>query len=148
MATTTWELTLKPTFLAELLALPSKMARQVQQKVDWLRDDPRPDGHHKKKLKGQDRPLYRLRIGDYRLFYTFGEGWIRLLALRPRRDAYDDEDIAYEEPEVAPPPPELDVRPPASSPCQAPPGYWGEDAGPEPVRPLPQPLTPELLKQL
>src|SRR4051812_42971060 len=100
MAATTWELTLKPTFLAELLALPSRMARQVQQKVAWLRDDPRPDGHHKKKLKGQDRPLYRLRIGDYRLFYTFGEGWIRLLALRPRRDAYDDEDIAYEEPGV------------------------------------------------
>src|SRR3982750_508871 len=125
MASVTWELTLKPTFLAELLALPSKMARQAQQKVAWLRDDPRPDGHHKKKLKGHDRPLYRLRIGDYRLFYTFGEGWIRLLALRPHHEGYDDEDIAYEEPQVTPPAP----APVASSPCQAPPGYWGEDSG-------------------
>jgi superfamily I DNA/RNA helicase/mRNA-degrading endonuclease RelE of RelBE toxin-antitoxin system len=145
---TTWELTLKPTFLSELLALPSRMARQVQQKVDWLRDDPRPDGHHKKKLRGHDRPVFRLRIGDYRLFYTFGEGWIRLLALRLHHDGYDDEDIAYEEPEVAPPPAGSDASRPASSPCPAPPGHWGEDTEPEPVRTLPQPLTPDLLKQL
>src|SRR3954466_4917218 len=117
MATTSFELTLKPSFLSDMLALPTRMARQGQQKVEWLRDDPRPDGHHKKKLRGHDRPVFRLRIGDYRLFYTFGEGWIRLLALRLHHEGYDDEDIAYEEPGVPPPP----VKPVTSSPCQAPP---------------------------
>ncbi|MBV8315917.1 MAG: UvrD-helicase domain-containing protein [Planctomycetaceae bacterium] len=148
MTATTWELTIKPSFLSELLTLPGRMARQVQQKIDRLRDDPRPDGHHKKKIKGHDRPVFRLRIGDYRLFYTFGEGWIRLLALRLHHEGYDDEDIAYEEPEVAPPPAEPDASPPASPLCQAPPGHWGEDTEPEPVRTLPRPLTPDLLKQL
>jgi len=148
VTTTTWELTIKPSFLSELLALPGRMARQVQQKIDWLREDPRPDGHHKKKLRGHERPVFRLRIGDYRLFYTFGDGWIRLLALRIHHQGYDDEDIAYEESGVAPPPDEPEPNPPASSPCQAPPGHWGEDAEPEPVRPLPQPLTPDLLTRL
>jgi superfamily I DNA/RNA helicase/mRNA-degrading endonuclease RelE of RelBE toxin-antitoxin system len=148
MATTTFELTLKPSFLSDMLALPPKMARQVQQKVEWLREDPRPDGHHKKKLRGHVRPVFRLRIGDYRLFYTFGDGWIRLLALRYQHEGYDDEDIAYEEPEGVPPPAETESNPPASSPCQAPPGHWGEDDEPEPVHPLPQPLTPDLLTRL
>src|SRR5262245_44922557 len=92
--TTTFELNLKPSFMADLLALPNKKtARLVQQKVEELQHDPTPDGHHKKKLKGHDSPVYRLRCGDYRLFYTFGKGWIRLLGIRLRRDAYEDESI-------------------------------------------------------
>src|SRR5262249_36541522 len=127
MHTATYELTIKPSFWNDILTLPSrKVARQVQQKIDELQQNPLPDGHHKKKLKGHRDPVYRLRIGDYRLFYTFGEGWIRLLAIRLRRDAYEDDSVGYEEPAVVPPaeqPPSPPPPPvPAAAPSPTPPG--------------------------
>ena len=43
-----FELNLKPSFMADLLALPNKKtARMVQQKVEELRHNPLPDGHLK-----------------------------------------------------------------------------------------------------
>ena len=78
--------------------------------------------------------------GDYRLFYTFGKGWIRLLGIRLHHEGYDDESLGYEEPAhtseptipAAPgPEPKKPVQPetPAS-------------------RPLPHPITPDFLQQL
>lgn len=144
MPTTTYELNLKPSFMADLLALPNKKtARMVQQKVEELQHDPTADGKLKKKLKGHDSPVYRLRCGDYRLFYTFGKGWIRLLGVRLRKDAYEDETIDYEEPAEGGVP---------TSPA-TPPRGGDKKAEVAPVaetgaRPLPQPLTSEFLARL
>jgi superfamily I DNA/RNA helicase/mRNA-degrading endonuclease RelE of RelBE toxin-antitoxin system len=134
-----FELNMKPSFMADLLTLPSKKtARMVQQKVEELQKDPTPDGHHKKKLKGHADPVYRLRCGDYRIFYTFGQGWIRLLGIRLHHDGYEDDSLGYEEPARTPQPAEASafqrkrtVKP--ESPAS---------------RPLPQPITVELLQQL
>jgi superfamily I DNA/RNA helicase/mRNA-degrading endonuclease RelE of RelBE toxin-antitoxin system len=132
---------MKPSFMADLLALPNKKtARMVQQKVEDLQKDPTPDGHHKKKLKGHHEPVYRLRGGDYRIFYTFGQGWIRLLGIRPHHEGYDDESLGYEEPAHTP---EL-VKTPAPAVQRKKPF----DAAVATPRPLPQPITAELLQQL
>jgi mRNA-degrading endonuclease RelE of RelBE toxin-antitoxin system len=83
---------------------PNSQAAQLWEKINYLVDDPIPDGKLKKKLRGQ-HDLYRLRVGDYRIFYTFGDSWVRLLGIR-RRDnrTYDDNvrGIALDKP-VAPP---------------------------------------------
>jgi mRNA interferase RelE/StbE len=47
-------------------------------------------GSNIKKLKGEYRELYRLRIGDYRLFYKIDEqeSIIFILNIENRQDAY------------------------------------------------------------
>jgi superfamily I DNA/RNA helicase/mRNA-degrading endonuclease RelE of RelBE toxin-antitoxin system len=154
--TSPWELNVKPAFLADLLALPNRrLARQVQQGVEGLRLDPRPDGHHRKKLKGHKDPVFRLRLGDYRLFYTFGDRWVRLLALRLHHRGYDDAAIGYERPAATPPPDDGAPASSASTPEEE--ADAGAQADPTPadpapatttVRPLPAPLTEELLADL
>lgn len=83
--TTRRELNLKPAFLRELNAFPPAQTAMLWEKISFLTDDPLPDGKLKKKLVGKDE-IYRLRVGDHRLFYTFGDAWIRLLAIRKRDD--------------------------------------------------------------
>jgi superfamily I DNA/RNA helicase/mRNA-degrading endonuclease RelE of RelBE toxin-antitoxin system len=127
--------------MADLLALPTKKtARMVQQKVEELQKDPSPDGHHKKKLKGHNEPVYRLRCGDYRIFYTFGQGWIRLLGIRLHHEGYDDDSLGYEEPALTPQPAEAST---ASRQRKK-----SIEPEPPPARPLPQPITAEFLQQL
>jgi mRNA-degrading endonuclease RelE of RelBE toxin-antitoxin system len=150
-----WKIAVKPCFLSELLCVPTSAARQVQRKVDELRADPRPDGNHKKKLVNSKEPLYRIRAGKYRLFYTFGNEWVWLLALR-KHDGYDDV--------IKPDPtPDASAREPASPheeelttfevelpPAPTPDGHAPVIPPPAPAvpQPLPAPLTLELLVQL
>lgn len=62
------------TFLNELLGLPAKIQKTVLQKVKVLERDPISAQGDAKKLKNRTPPLYRVRIGDYRLIYTFDTG--------------------------------------------------------------------------
>jgi superfamily I DNA/RNA helicase/mRNA-degrading endonuclease RelE of RelBE toxin-antitoxin system len=78
------EINMTPSFAAEIHQFPKELAAQLWEKIDFLLHDPIPDGMVKKKLKNK-KSLYRMRIGQYRLFYTFGETWVRLLTVR-RRD--------------------------------------------------------------
>ena len=43
------------------------------------------DGKQKKKLEAK-KDLYRLRVGDFRVFYTFGPTWVRLLGVRRKNE--------------------------------------------------------------
>jgi superfamily I DNA/RNA helicase/mRNA-degrading endonuclease RelE of RelBE toxin-antitoxin system len=87
-----WNLTIKPSFLTELVALQPKEALQVQKKLALLAEDPTPDAKTKKQLKYMEGKLHRLRSGDFRVFYTFEHPYISVLALRKRdEDTYDDE---------------------------------------------------------
>ena len=109
--TTRRELNLKPAFLRELNAFPPAQAAMLWEKIGFLVDDPLPDGKLKKKLVGKD-DLYRLRVGDHRLFYTFGDAWIRLLALRKRDDrTYRDgvDGVHADAPETSAPAPDDDA---------------------------------------
>lgn len=81
--TATRELNIKPSCAHEIHAFPSGQAALLWEKISRLASDPLPDGKLKKKLKGKG-DLYRLRVGDHRLFYSFGDTWIRLIAIRRR----------------------------------------------------------------
>lgn len=78
------EINMTPSFASEIRDFPKELAALLWEKIDFLLNDPLPDGRIKKKLKVK-KNLYRMRIGQYRLFYTFGETWVRLLTVR-RRD--------------------------------------------------------------
>ncbi len=89
-------MTIKPTFLYELVALQPKEAAQVQKKLALLAEDPTPDAKTKKQLKYLDGKLHRLRAGDFRIFYTFESPYISVLALRRRAEDTYDEDLDSE----------------------------------------------------
>src|SRR2546421_1728761 len=91
--TTEWRVTQKPDFFKALLALPPKETHQVLEKINLLVQDPTPDAKVKKHLKHIDPRLHRIRAGDYRIFYTFEEPYISLLAVRRRREDTYDEDL-------------------------------------------------------
>lgn len=139
---TSWILSMKPTFLTELLALPPKEAHQVQEKLALLVADPRPDAKVKKQLKHLDGKLHRARSGDHRIFYTFDDRYVSVLALRRRKEDTYDEDIDSEFLGGLVPTPDPTRKTHAGSQWIAP-----KPASPAP-RPLPTPLTEALLKRL
>ena len=96
-----FEIVHKPTFTNQLLAIPKERVVQVLEKVERLREDPRPHGDLKKKLHGYEGNVYRLRSGDYRVLYTYGDGWVTLLGVDDRKDIYRGDRLLAEEPEVA-----------------------------------------------
>ena len=79
------QITIKPTCMRELLAFPAERAASLWEKINWLVTDPFPDGKLKKKLQGGDG-IYRLRVGDHRVFYRFGDDWVSLLGVRRRQE--------------------------------------------------------------
>jgi len=79
-----------------LLALPPKETHQVLEKINLLVQDPTPDAKVKKQLKHMNGRLHRLRSGDFRIFYTFEQPYISILALRRRDDYTYDEDMDAE----------------------------------------------------
>ena len=66
-----WQPLIKPAFLNDILKLPAKDMHQIMEKVTMLTQDPRPDSKVKKQLVHLSGKLYRIRSGDYRIFYTF-----------------------------------------------------------------------------
>src|SRR5436190_16974310 len=96
-----WLWTPKPSFTAEWRALPRKDEHLVFEKIKLLEQDPTPDGKKKIHLKYmeskyKDKDLYRLRCGNYRIFYTYKDPYISLLALRRRSEDTYDEDFDSE----------------------------------------------------
>jgi superfamily I DNA/RNA helicase/mRNA-degrading endonuclease RelE of RelBE toxin-antitoxin system len=84
----TFEIIHKPTFSNQLLAIPQKQIPQILEKIQLLRDNPQPHGNVKKKLHGYQGNVYRLRSGDYRIIYTYGDRWVALLGVDQRKDVY------------------------------------------------------------
>lgn len=95
-----FEIIHKPTFTNQLLAIPKERVLQILEKIEVLRDDPKPHGSQKKKLHGYKGDIYRLRSGDYRIIYTYGDGWVALLGVDARKDVYRGNKLVAEETEI------------------------------------------------
>ena len=91
-----FELIYKPTFTNQLLAIPHDRMRQVIEKIELLRENPEPHGKLKKKLHGYKGNIYRLRSGDHRIIYTYGDGWVTLLGVDARKDVYKGQKLVAE----------------------------------------------------
>jgi superfamily I DNA/RNA helicase/mRNA-degrading endonuclease RelE of RelBE toxin-antitoxin system len=91
-----WLLTPTSAFFTMWRALPNKASHQVLEKIKLLEQDPTPDGKGKKQLKYVNRDVYRLRCGDYRIFYTYRDPYVSLLKLDRRDDDTYDNDLEAE----------------------------------------------------
>jgi superfamily I DNA/RNA helicase/mRNA-degrading endonuclease RelE of RelBE toxin-antitoxin system len=80
-------ITMKPAFIAGILTLPPKEVQQVIAKIELLCQDPLPDGSVKKHLTHLKGKPYRIRCGDYRVFYKFDASSVSILTLRRRDEA-------------------------------------------------------------
>ena len=137
--TTAWTVSVTDTFLNELLSLPQKVSKKVTKTVKLLEKDPISADGDAKKIKGYQNNVYRVRLGDYRLFYSFGQGWVKLLSIRKR----DERTYQTEIPEFTTPTPPPDHLP--SEDVVIP----SQETEPEAdtTSTLPYQLTPQLLSQ-
>lgn len=73
----------------EIKKLPKRAQKQVRDKIEELKVDPRPPGCTK--LSGRD--AYRVRTGDYRIIYEINDKKVLVTVFRAgnRRDVYDAE---------------------------------------------------------
>jgi superfamily I DNA/RNA helicase/mRNA-degrading endonuclease RelE of RelBE toxin-antitoxin system len=138
-----FEIIHKPTFTNQLLAIPKERVLQVLEKIEVLRDDPKPHGSLKKKLHGYKGDVYRLRSGDYRIIYTYGDGWVALLGVDARKDIYKGSKLVAETTplDVSSLPDLSDVLTPNATPTPQPQNPSTENL-------LPVQLTEELLTRL
>lgn len=71
----------------DIRSLPHEVARRVVRAIEKLAENPRPNGV--RKLEGSD-PLYRIRVGDYRVIYDVRDDEIVVVVVRVRhrKDVY------------------------------------------------------------
>jgi mRNA interferase RelE/StbE len=82
-----YRLEYKSSVKKELRKLPKTDRIPVIEKIQGLKDEPRPDGSAK--LKGS-RDLFRVRYGDYRIIYQFKKNVVIIIIIRigHRREVY------------------------------------------------------------
>ena len=95
---TFYELIHKPTFTNQLLTIPKEEIAKVLEKIQLLRDNPKTQGNLKKRLHGYQGKVYRLRCGDYRIIYSYGNGWVSLLGVDQRKDVYKGTKLVADSP--------------------------------------------------
>jgi superfamily I DNA/RNA helicase/mRNA-degrading endonuclease RelE of RelBE toxin-antitoxin system len=141
-----YELSFTPTFYNESLNLPRQVSRLVTQKLRVLAEDPLSANGDAKKLKGYSN-VYRARVGDYRVLYSVGQGWVKLLSVRKRDErTYNDQLPEVELPATIPDSAALEPQP-VAMPTEY---HFLSPAAPEPApvaRLLPLRLHDELLAQ-
>ncbi len=138
-----FEVVTKPTFANQLLAIPNAQAHLIWQKIQILYEDPTPHGDLKKKLVGYKGNVYRLRVGDYRVLYTYRDNVVTLLGVDARKDVYRGDQLVADHAAVARSaiPDVAEWLAPEETPVYAP-------RRATPRTPLPETITVELLERL
>lgn len=165
-----YQLRFTHTFLRQMLSLPANAQQQIERRTRALQDNPHSDGAHKQRVECYP-DVYRLKVNRYRVFYRIRDCGVDLLAVDHRRDAYRQEQlpdsrnyvVLIEDPEAEALAERLaagngagrtdahaDIIPIDSVPgveMATADGVADEHASTQ-TRPLPRPITEELLKRL
>jgi mRNA-degrading endonuclease RelE of RelBE toxin-antitoxin system len=83
------EIILAPSAIRELGALRADVRGRVRDAIELhLRHEPTKVSKSRiKRLRGLDRPQYRLRVDEVRVFYDLSEGSVQVLAIVPKSQA-------------------------------------------------------------
>lgn len=81
-----FELKVRPSVAKDLKAIPKQSVLRILERIEGLRDDPRPIGCEK--LSGLER--YRIRQGNYRILYSIFdmEVVVEIVKVGHRKDVY------------------------------------------------------------
>ncbi|MBI2577487.1 MAG: type II toxin-antitoxin system RelE/ParE family toxin [Candidatus Wildermuthbacteria bacterium] len=77
-----------PQFEKDLAKTPREVRSRADNTISILREDPLAHTLNLKKLKGFTPSVYRVRIGSYRLAYSFTKTTLTLHRFRHRKDIY------------------------------------------------------------
>ncbi len=143
-----WQPLIKPAFLNDILKLPAKDMHQIMEKVTMLTHDPRPDSKVKKQLVHFSGKVYRIRSGDYRIFYTFNQQYVSIHKIDRRDEAVYKGPDTFDEIPDADELDELATEVTEIPPTQAQQSHWTQSFTQPPSRPLPEPITVDLLQKL
>ena len=80
-------LTLSPSAGRDLDRLDGHVVRRILDALSALTENPFPRGKLIKKIKGKTSTFYRLRVGDYRVFYSIEGPEVVILGVIGRKDA-------------------------------------------------------------
>jgi mRNA interferase RelE/StbE len=80
---------LAPEAVEDLNALKANLRATVRDAIEThLRHEPRKTSRSRiKRLRGFDRPQFRLRVGDVRVFYDVSDGTVEVLAIVNKSEA-------------------------------------------------------------
>ena len=83
------EIILAPSAIRELGALRADVRERVRDAIELhLRHEPTKVSKSRiKRLRGLDRPQFRLRVDEVRVFYDVSEGSVQVLAIVPKSQA-------------------------------------------------------------
>ncbi|HEX4204139.1 MAG TPA: UvrD-helicase domain-containing protein [Ktedonobacteraceae bacterium] len=142
-----WRISMKTEFLSGFKKLPPKDIAHIMEKVEMLGHDPTPDGKVKKHLVHCPGRPFRIRSGDYRIFYTYNENFISIYKI-DRRDEATYRDCP--EAEFGPDGADMPDNPDEAAPAELPPVDTTSILNTPTTqnRPLPEPITVELLNRL
>lgn len=81
-----YSLEFKRSVARDVEGIPKRDLKRIMDRIEALRDDPRPPGCVK--LSGQE--YYRVRQGNYRIVYEIVDDWlvVVVIAVGHRRDVY------------------------------------------------------------
>jgi mRNA interferase RelE/StbE len=72
--------------VADLDRLPEEVRLRIMGQLTALAAHPFPAGQSRKRLKGFGFPLYRFRVGDYRILYRIDPSLITVMRVIDRKD--------------------------------------------------------------
>ena len=79
-------LKLSPSATRDLDRLEDKVVRVILDELPALRDNPFPRGKRIKKIKGKKSTFYRLRVDQYRVFYSLEGTEVIILRIIGKKD--------------------------------------------------------------
>ena len=84
-----FEIVLAPQAVADLRGLKASIRSTVRSAIEThLRDEPTKTSRSRiKRLRGLERPEYRLRVGEVRVFYDVREQTVEILAIIQKSEA-------------------------------------------------------------
>ena len=86
-----FEIIFAPSAVGDLRSLPSRARSEVRDAIEThLRFEPEKLSRSRiKRLRGLERPQFRLRVGEIRVFYDVTESAVEILAIVPKAQADD-----------------------------------------------------------
>ncbi len=86
-----FEIVLKPLAIAALDELSRFHAKAILEAMErHLRNEPdRPSKAKIKRLRGKQQAAYRLRVGDYRVFYDLAPGRVTVIAILHKSQTFE-----------------------------------------------------------
>ncbi|MDD5223784.1 MAG: type II toxin-antitoxin system RelE/ParE family toxin [bacterium] len=64
-----FQIRISPAAARDLDQLDDKLVQKILEEIDILKENPFPKGKLIRKIKGKSSNFYRLRVGNYRVFY-------------------------------------------------------------------------------